>query len=259
MFFGPGGFGAGFSSGATGIRTISGLQLWYESDYGGNILDGSSISQWTDRSGSGFNAYQPTSGAQASIASGVLNGYDVASFDGATDFYPLSGLSLNMLKGVGGATISVVIKSSVATAGSINVFTITNNTTGTRFTLMRNGAKWQVAARQDDAGSATVLAATNSLSTSTWYSLIMSADFATDTLTLVQNNDTVQQSAGGWTGANICSNTTSGFITFGAANQTPQLLFSGQIAFVGIWNKALTSNERAIVRARHNRYGLGLT
>src|SRR5216683_2644309 len=70
-----------------GAQTLpsSGLQLWLKAD-AGVTLNGSTVSQWADQSGSGYNASQATTSKQPLLVSSVLNGKSVVRFDGAADF-----------------------------------------------------------------------------------------------------------------------------------------------------------------------------
>lgn len=62
-------FGRSFSP-----ASIAGLTLWLEAD-SGIVLNGSNVSQWTDKSGNGANASQATAGSQpVYTASGGPNG-----------------------------------------------------------------------------------------------------------------------------------------------------------------------------------------
>jgi hypothetical protein len=72
---GPGGVGR--SDG------LSKLKLWLKADVG---VSGSSVSEWTDQSGSGNNAAQASSGSQPLLQTDVLNGKPVIRFDGTNDY-----------------------------------------------------------------------------------------------------------------------------------------------------------------------------
>ena len=79
------------------------LRLWLRSD-AGITLNGSTVSQWADQSGSGTHAVQATSTSQPTLVSGVVNSKPAVRFDGVNDFLnftlPVNGLS--------GATIVLV-------------------------------------------------------------------------------------------------------------------------------------------------------
>lgn len=67
-------------------RSISGLQLWLDaSDAGSVTLNGSTVSQWSDKSGGGKNASQGTANNQPTYASSSLNSRATLTLDGTSD------------------------------------------------------------------------------------------------------------------------------------------------------------------------------
>jgi hypothetical protein len=65
--------------------------LWLDAnDLSGS--DGTQIATWTDKSGNGRNAMQATSVSQPKLYNNVLNGNQVARFDGVNDFLDVSGI-----------------------------------------------------------------------------------------------------------------------------------------------------------------------
>lgn len=66
-------------------------ELWLDASDSSTIaLNGSTISQWSDKSGNGNHASQATKGAQPAITSAGLGGLDVANFDGVDDYLALA-------------------------------------------------------------------------------------------------------------------------------------------------------------------------
>ncbi len=95
---------------------ISGLQLRLQGD-AGIVATGGSVSQWTDQSGHNNQATQPTAGAQPLVVAGALNGRAVVRFDASKGQY------LQMSDFMSSATageIVVVLKSGVAATGVNN-------------------------------------------------------------------------------------------------------------------------------------------
>lgn len=63
------------------------LQLWLDaSDSSSVTLNGSTVSQWNDKSGNGNHATQTTAANQPTYTSAGLNGFNVITFDGTNDF-----------------------------------------------------------------------------------------------------------------------------------------------------------------------------
>ena len=78
----------GFSLAQTDAMPVtSGLKLWLDASDGSTIVsDGSgNIQQWSDKSGSGNHATQPTAGERPTLASTALNGKPAVRFDGSDD------------------------------------------------------------------------------------------------------------------------------------------------------------------------------
>lgn len=71
----------------TPIFLGSRLALWLDaSDSSTIILNGSTVSQWNDKSGNGRHASQPTAANQPTYNLNGLNGKTVLTFDGSSDF-----------------------------------------------------------------------------------------------------------------------------------------------------------------------------
>lgn len=75
---------------------ISGLSLWLKSDTG-ITLDGSLVTNWSDQSGNGNDAYVLNSGEEPTYQTNVINGLPIVSFDGAIQVLQIdSSSSLNV-------------------------------------------------------------------------------------------------------------------------------------------------------------------
>jgi len=78
---------------ATGFnpKTVTGLYAWYDASDASTItLNGSSVSQWSDKSGNGRNLVQATALNQPEYVSNGLNGKAVIAPDGVDDSLSLS-------------------------------------------------------------------------------------------------------------------------------------------------------------------------
>lgn len=77
---------SGLVSAAFSPSDISGLQLWLDADDSDTItLNGSTVSQWNDKSGNDYNVSQGTASNQPTYQSAVLNSKSVVRFDGTND------------------------------------------------------------------------------------------------------------------------------------------------------------------------------
>ena len=67
--------------------SISGLQLWLDADDSETItLNGSTVSQWDDKSGNGYHCVQGTASNQPTYVTAAQNGKNVVRLDGGNDY-----------------------------------------------------------------------------------------------------------------------------------------------------------------------------
>jgi hypothetical protein len=72
-------------------KSIAGLQIWLDaSDASSLTLNGSTVSQWRDKSGNGFHASQATANNQPTYTSSAVYGRPALSFDGSNDSMRIS-------------------------------------------------------------------------------------------------------------------------------------------------------------------------
>lgn len=97
--------------------------LWLDADDSNTLtLNGSTVSQWNDKSGNDRHATQATSGSQPTFTSGGLNSMDVLTFDGSADFF---NLDLDFMAGVD-HSVFVVTKPTTYT----NIYGAANSGSG---------------------------------------------------------------------------------------------------------------------------------
>jgi len=79
-------------------RTIPGCQLWLDgADTNSLTLSGSSVTQWNDKSGNGYNFTQATSGNQPTYSSASLNSLNTITFTASNSTYLLGTASTNFI------------------------------------------------------------------------------------------------------------------------------------------------------------------
>lgn len=101
-------------------RAFGGPQLWRPSNLGTNLalwldaedaasitLNGSTVSQWNDKSGNGRNVSQATAANQPNYTASGLNGKPVITFDGTND--ALLNASAELMRAVSGTTVVMVM------------------------------------------------------------------------------------------------------------------------------------------------------
>jgi len=104
------GFGFGFprmlqTGAAWTPAQLSGLALWLDAADASTItLNGSTVSQWNDKSGNGRNASQATAANQPTRTLNGLGGRTVITFDGVDDFLNATLTLTNFSVGVVGTT-----------------------------------------------------------------------------------------------------------------------------------------------------------
>jgi hypothetical protein len=96
------------------------LSLWLDADEASTItLNGSTVSQWNDKSGNGRHATQGTASAQPAYTASGLNGRPVLTFDSTNDFlgtaltlpHPLSMYAVAQFNPLGGVNARAILGS----------------------------------------------------------------------------------------------------------------------------------------------------
>ena len=91
--------------------------LWLDAADASTItLNGSTVSQWNDKSGNGRNATQATALQQPTYTSNSQNGYGIISFDGSNDNLDISSTTL-ITSGNSNFGVFAAYKAKVATSG----------------------------------------------------------------------------------------------------------------------------------------------
>lgn len=79
------------STGGTWTPADISTALWLDAADASTVtLDGSTVSQWDDKSGNGRNASQGTSSARPVLTASALNGLNAITFDGSNDFMSIA-------------------------------------------------------------------------------------------------------------------------------------------------------------------------
>lgn len=224
----------------TGGSTIptSGLAFWVKADAGVS-LNGSAVTQWSDQSGNGRHATQSTTSSQPILVANGLGGKPALQFDGVDDFLQF-GLPIN---GWTGMTIVMVSSSTGDPSGGANggenapLFWDETASWGWTFlSPFQTSVKLRFGTTQTGNLSAySRPAAIGSSMTTT----ISKHDGATDTLYV---NGSQVWSAGGKT-ASIAGAVGTPWIGRGAGST----FFSGRIAEILVYNRAITDDERQTI------------
>lgn len=109
----------------------SALALWLDAADASTItLNGSTVSQWNDKSGNGRNVSQATAANQPTFTASGLNGKPVLTFDGADWLFNANPGAL--IRNVAGGTVAGVVNYTNATIQRIPIATMIGTGAGVR-------------------------------------------------------------------------------------------------------------------------------
>lgn len=235
------------------LRDIPGMKLWLDAK-SINQADGTSVSAWLDQSGNQAHMNQATSSQQPIYKTNIVNGYPVVRFDGVDDNMSVTdSTKLGMLKNVDGAT-TVIVKKNTNYTNTANILFISNNTTGSRAVTQSYTSTVtfdSVGGRRLDADSYQALNTSNFANTS--FNVITGVfDYANSDIYMYGNGQLLSSSTAFQTSGQT-SNTDSASIGLSIGLAT---YFTGDIAEVCVWNRALSTNELNQVHTYlFNKYG----
>ena len=231
---------------------ISGLGLWLDAGTITGLSDGDAISTWNDLSGAGRNATGSGS-ARPTYETNELNGKPVVRGDGVDDYMSFAAGSL--LQNVAGATLFAVLRWRSSPASSKNAVVVSTSVASNfaRAALLGGTAgsgKWSAGGRRLDANSYVGVGSSTSINTASCAIQEAVFDYA--------NSNLYQYINGTLDGS------TTSFQTDGNTSDAASLLgtlfasydggsgagFAGiDVAEILIWPSALSSGNRALVRA----------
>jgi hypothetical protein len=130
------------------------LALWLDAADASTItLNGSTVSQWRDKSGNARHVSQATAANQPTLTAFGLNGKPVVTFDGADWLFNANPGAL--LRNVPGATVAAVLNYTNFTSQRIPIAAMNNTGTGVRLaTILLAAGTLSIAARRLDAEGA---------------------------------------------------------------------------------------------------------
>jgi len=229
-------------------------QLWLDAADSSTItLSGSSVTQWNDKSGNGYNVSQGNAANQPAIISFGLNGLDVIDFDGSNDV--LTRGATNLARNITGGTVYCVYAHDVVpTTGQIAI-KIAQSATVTRQVVSGFSGKIRAGGRTLDndsfqfvLGSRDIIAAEFIIATGLFvYS---------NTDLFVYFNKALDGSLLSYQSNTTTSNTASGNLGIGASEDATEP-FNGKIAEILVFHTAHTAQQRTAVWSYlANKWGL---
>jgi len=219
----------------------SGLKLWLEAD-AGVTLNGSTVSQWADQSGSGTNASQGTSASQPILVANALNGKPAVRFDGSNDYMTFN-LPINGLTGMTVFLVSSNRANQTAGSSQAEYAAIFWNETTSWGTVYLSPFQSQVAWRFGTTQVYNRQIYTRPSSVGSGYTrTTMKHDGPAGTDTLYVNGVQVQSATGKLSA--LTGHQDTGNLGRGYNNNT---YFNGDIVEVLVYNRALSDSERQSV------------
>ena len=222
----------GMSSGIFTPLEISGLQLWLDANDSSTItLNGSTVSQWNDKSGNGYNVSQSTASNQPTYQSAVLNSKSVVRFDGSGDV--LTNTTDTPVGGSTNRTVFVVFNSNTGITAKYPLALGNSTSTGQTF-----GISQEIGVRVN---SGYQIWTTSVDSTHAIVTIILDGTSTTD-LSAWKNGSSLSA----YTPSAQTINTTSGILV---GNGPSGGNLNGDVAEIIVYNSALSTSDRESVES----------
>lgn len=189
--------------------------LWLDANDASTItLNGSTVSQWNDKSGNGRNASQPTAVSQPTYTVAGLNSKPAISFNGGTNILGFNDQSLG--KNVGALSYFIVFIANAPAATDYRaLFDLHTNGATDRASLYPRTNALEAGGRRLDSDAYQFQQATTLGASAAIGSVIF--NYSAATLGVGLNGNALSFRAGGFQTAGNTSNTDSTYIAIGAS------------------------------------------
>lgn len=228
-------------------------KLWLDAADTSTITSSSgNVSQWNDKSGSGWHVSQATGTAQPNTGTVTQNGRNVIDFNGSTDY--LFRNTVGIGRNVTGMTVYIVAKHDSQTDNSTPIAASNSLSFSTnRFFIFLagnsggSGAAYNAQGRTLDSDSAIQITSTLGTYENVWATQTVVYDYAnTDVNQYV--NGTLNGSNTAFQTATTTSNTDSLRLVVGVNHNLAAVSYmDGQIAEILVYHSAHTASQRALV------------
>ena len=220
------------------VFTKSGLLGWWRADAAVKV-SGSNVSQWTDLSGSGNHADQPTSGNRPVVEEGALNGKPVLNFDPTTNSY----LTVTEATSLTNPNVTLIAVAKKKSGSSVNTATIIQRHNGQGIALQWVGSSTMAFWVNTTGANGAIASGT--------YGVIGATHNGTTGRVFVNGTQVATMSVGAIAG---------GSAPFYIGSQpTPGFNLDGSLAELLIFNRAITDAERQEIEAYlYQRYNVGI-
>lgn len=222
--------------------SIPNLGAWFDaSDISTITESGGAVSQWNDKSGNGRNVSQSVGSSQPTTGATTLKGYNVIDFDGSADH--LFNTSPFMWS-AGAATICCVLKGSAVTGATIIAegSSTSTNPVYRKYASAVDTDEIVLQIRQDTGSSITADSNTNNAALDNTFHasvLIDTGNQYTVFIDRVRGNDI------GYTRTTTL--TANRFALGCLLRASAGNFFTGSIAEICVYSRALTLNEKALI------------
>jgi len=225
----------------------SALALWLDAEDAASItLNGSTVSQWNDKSGNARNVSQATAANQPTLTASGLNGKPVVTFDGADWLFNANPGAL--IRNVAGGTVAAVLNYTDAVSQRIPVTVMNGTGAGVRFStgLQTTGTTNIYSRRLDADASASLVTSPPAYTNGTSIIQVGVARYSVGALDQFVNG--VAGGTGTFPSSGNSSDTDSATLVLGGASTDDGVTLSNKmLGFVGeavYTNTALSTADR---------------
>jgi hypothetical protein len=238
--------GATFGSSWTPAALGSALALWLDADDAATItLNGSTVSQWNDKSGNARNVLQATPANQPTRTASGLNGKPVLTFDGADWLFNANPGAL--LRNVAGGTVAAVLNYTNNSTQRLPIAAMNGTGATTRMAVaLQNTGRTNIISRRLDAEGASTVSSPPAYTNGTNVIQVGVARYSDGAL-----DQFINGSAGGtgsFPSSGNSSDTNSATLVIGGTSSDGGVTVVNQmLGFVGeavYTNTALSTNDR---------------
>jgi len=221
--------------------------LWLDANDASTLtLNGSTVSQWRDKSGNARHASQATAANQPTRTLNGLNGKPVLTFDGADWLFNATPGAL--IRNVAGGTVAAVLNYTDATIQRIPIAAMNGTGAGVRLsTVLQSAGTLNIAARRLDAEGALIVSTPPAYTNGTSIIQVGVARYSDGALEQYVNGTT--DGTGAFASSGNSSDTDSATLVIGGTstddgvtlNSNQMLGFVGEVVYT---NTALSTDDR---------------
>jgi hypothetical protein len=198
-------------------------QLWLDAADAGTITIDTGVSQWNDKSGNGYNVVQATTSEQPALLTAELNGLDIVSFNGSSDYLWNHDTDLrNAWRNVGYGWSVVLYKKTIEDGSGVqrNAFVSTTGGGGGRLiqfiskTTANNTPVLQ-SERVDSSGNLVIEASSGGSTYDVYAVVVQDVKWADDECAMYIDGTQVASDSGVWGAGNTSDTISNGAFVVG--------------------------------------------